>query len=95
MDHLQTWHGPSGKDAIDPTGERQGRMARLWRTLEKATPERQLLDRYAEEVGLGHVCIGVRCGSGDGRKIVVSILQQHGGRLLSYFAVGSVERLSP
>lgn len=93
-DHLQTWHGPSGKQAIDPTGESHSRLARLWRTLEKATPERQLLDRYAAEVERGNVCIGVRCNSGDGRKVVVSILQKHGGRMLSYFAMGSVERLS-
>ena len=94
VDHLQTWHGPSCRETIDPTGESHSRMARLWRMLEKATPERQLLDRYAEEVERGHVCIGVRCGSGEGRKVVVALLEQHGGRLLSYFAVGSVERLS-
>lgn len=94
-EHLQTWHGPAGKQTIDPTGESHSRIARLWRTLEKATPERQLLDHYAAEVERGHVLIGVRCGSGDGRKVIAGILQQHGGRLLSYFAIGSVERLSP
>jgi len=94
-DHLQTWHGPSGRETIEPTGESHGRMARLWRTLEKATTERELIDRYAAEVERGHVCIGVRCSSGDGRKVVVEIIQKHGGRLISYFSIGSVERLSP
>jgi nucleotide-binding universal stress UspA family protein len=94
-EHLQTWHGPSGKQTIDPTGESHSAIARLWRTLEKATPERQLLDQYGAEVERGHVLIGVRCSSGDGRKVIAGILQQHGGRLLSYFAIGSVERLSP
>jgi nucleotide-binding universal stress UspA family protein len=92
---LQTWHGPEGKDAIDPTGEKHGRTARLWRTLERATPERALLDRYAAEVDRGRVCIGVRCGTGDDQRAVADILERHGGHLISYFSVGSVEHLSP
>jgi nucleotide-binding universal stress UspA family protein len=92
-DQLQTWYGPASLDAIDPTGGRHGRTARLWRTLERATPERDLIDRYAAEVESGHVCIGVRVGAGEGRQIVTGILQRHGGHLISYFSVGSVERL--
>ena len=92
-DQLQTWYGPASLDAIDPTGDKHGRTARLWRTLERATPERELLDRYASEVQSGHVCIGIRVGAGDGRQIVTDILQRHGGHLISYFSVGSVERL--
>jgi nucleotide-binding universal stress UspA family protein len=94
-DLLQTWHGPAGHAAIDPTGEKHGRAARWWRTLEQATPERGLLERYATEVERGRVCIGVRCGAGQGRQVVVDILQRHGGHLLSFFTVGSVERVAP
>jgi nucleotide-binding universal stress UspA family protein len=91
---LHIWHGSTGRDAIDPTGEKHGRAAKLWRALERATPERDLLNRYAAEVESGHVCISVHCGAGEGRQIVASILQRHGGHLLAYFSVGSVERLS-
>lgn len=94
-DQLHTWRGPAGAAAIDPTGQRPGRMARLWRALEKATGERELLERYASEVESGHVGIGVQCGSGDGRRVLTEILRKHGGHLMSYFSVGSVERLSP
>jgi len=94
-DQLHTWHGPAGAAAIDPTGQRHGRLARLWRALEKATGERELLERYASEVESGHVGIGVHCGSGDGLRALTEILRKHGGHLISYFSVGSVERLSP
>jgi nucleotide-binding universal stress UspA family protein len=92
-DQLQTWYGPASLHAIDPTGGNHGRTARLWRALERATPERELLDRYAAEVEHGHVCIGIRVGAGEGRQVVATILQRHGGHLISYFSVGSVERL--
>ena len=94
-DQLHTWHGPAGAAAIDPTGQRHGRMARLWRALEKATGERELLDHYASEIERGHVGIGVQCGAGEGRRVLTEILRKHGGHLISYFSVGSVERLSP
>jgi hypothetical protein len=94
-DRLRTWHGPAGATAIDPTGQKHGRMARLWRALEKATGERELLEHYASEVERGHVGIGVHCGSGDGLRVLTEILRKHGGHLISYFSVGSVERLSP
>ena len=93
--HLHTWHGTSGKETIDPSGEKHGRIARFWRMLEKATPERELLDRYAEEVEKGRVCIGVRCGSSAAQQGVTQLLQRHGGHLISYFSVGSVEHLTP
>ena len=64
-DQLHTWHGPAGAAAIDPTGQRHGRMARLWRALEKITGERELLQHYANEVESGHVGIGVQCRSGE------------------------------
>ena len=70
-------------------------MARLWRALEKATRERELLEHYASEVANGHVGIGVQCRSGDERNVLAEILRKHGGHLISYFSVGSVERLSP
>jgi hypothetical protein len=70
-------------------------MARLWRALEKATGERDLLERYASEVARGHVSIGVHCGSGDGLRVLTEILRRHGGHLITYFSAGSVERLSP
>ena len=66
-DQLHTWYGPAGSAAIDPTGRNHGRMARLWRTLEKATPERDLLERYASEVEGGHVCIGIQIAIAAGR----------------------------
>ena len=94
-DHLHTWHGSSGAAAIDPTGQKHGRMARLWRALEKATGERELLEQYASAVENGHVGIGVHCGAGEGRRVLTEILQKRGGHLISYFSVGSVERLSP
>jgi nucleotide-binding universal stress UspA family protein len=93
-DQLHTWFGPDGSAAIDPTGRNHGRMARLWRSLERATPERELLERYANEVDAGHVCIGVQIGSPEAVRVAAGILEHHGGRLLSYFSVGSVERLS-
>jgi hypothetical protein len=94
-DRLHTWHGPAGAAAIDPTGHLHGRMARFWRTLQKATGERKLLEHYASEVENGHVGIGVHCGSGDGLRVLTEILRKHGGHLISYFSVGSVKRLSP
>ena len=94
-DQLHTWHGPAGAAAIDPSGQKHGRMARLWRALEKATGERELLEHYAREVERGHVGIGVHCGAGDGLRVLTEILRKHGGHLISYFSVGSVERLSP
>jgi nucleotide-binding universal stress UspA family protein len=94
-DQLHTWHGPAGTAAIDATGQRHGRMARLWRTLEKATGERELLEHYASEVKSGHVAIGVHCNSGKGLRVLAEILRKHGGHLISYFSVGFVERLSP
>ncbi|MEQ1907769.1 MAG: universal stress protein [Vicinamibacterales bacterium] len=92
--HLHTWHGTSGKETIDGSGASHGRMARFWRMLEKATPERELLDRYAQEVEKGRVCIGVRCGSGPAQQGVTELLQRHGGHLISYFSVGAVEHLT-
>ena len=94
-DQLHTWHGPAGAAAIDPTGHSHGRMARLWRALEKVTRERELLEHYASEVESGHVRIGVQVRSGEKRRLLTEILQKHGGHLISYFSVGSVERLSP
>ena len=93
-DQLHTWYGPAGSAAIDPTGRNHGRMARLWRTLEKATPERELLERYASEVEGGHVCIGVQIASRQGVRVLTDILKQHGGHLISYFSPGSVQHLS-
>jgi nucleotide-binding universal stress UspA family protein len=94
-DKLHTWHGPEGAAAIDPTGQGHGRMARLWRAMEKATGERDLLEQYASEIERGHVGIGVHCGAGEGRRVLTEILQKHGGHLITYFSAGSVERLSP
>jgi len=94
-DRVRTWYGPAGEKAIDPTGKDHGRTARIWRALEKATGERDLLDGYATAVREGHVCIGVRCGSGDGKDTVTAILRGHGAHLISYLSLGSVERLSP
>ncbi len=94
-DQLHTWYGPAGVAAIDPTGQKHGRMARLWRALESVTGERELLERYANEVERGHVGIGVHCGSGDGLRVLTDILRKHGGHLITYFSAGSVERLSP
>jgi hypothetical protein len=39
------------------------------------------------------VCIGVRCRTVD-RDIIADILRRRGAHLLSYFSIGSVERLS-
>jgi nucleotide-binding universal stress UspA family protein len=94
-DQLHTWHGPNGSAAIDPTGQKHGRMARLWRLLEKATPERELFERYASEIEAGHVCIGVQIASPEGVRVLADILKQHGGHLISYFSVGTVQHLSP
>lgn len=94
-DQLHTWHGPAGAAAIDPTGRKHGQVARLWRALQRATGERELLERYASEVESGHVGIGVHCRSGEGLRVLTGILRKHGGHLISYFSVGSVERLSP
>jgi len=94
QDQLHTWYGPAGSAAIDPTGRNHGRLARLWRTLEKAMPERELLERYASEVEGGHVCIGVQIGSQEGVRVLTDILKQHGGHLISYFSAGSVQHLS-
>jgi nucleotide-binding universal stress UspA family protein len=94
-DQLHTWHGPAGVAAIDPTGQKHGPMARLWRALETVTGERDLLENYASEVERGHVRIGVQVRSGEKRQLLTEILQKHGGHLISYFSVGSVERLSP
>lgn len=91
---LHTWHGPLGKEVLDPSGENHGRTAQIWRTLEKAMPERDLLDRYGAEVERGHVCIGVRCGSRASRDLVTALLAQHGGHLISYFSLGAVEHLT-
>lgn len=91
---LHTWHGPLGKEVLDPSGENHGRTAQIWRTLEKAMPERHLLDRYGAEVESGHVCIGVRCGSRAGRDLVTALLEQHGGHLIAYFSLGAVEHLT-
>lgn len=93
-DRLHTWHGPNGTAAIDPTGRNHGRAARLWRMLEKATPERELLERYASEVESGHVCIGVHGGTQEGVRVLTEIFKKHGGHLISYFSVGSVQHLS-
>ena len=92
-DQLHTWYGPAGSAAIDPTGRNHGRMARLWRTLEKATPERDLLERYASEVEGGHVCLGIQIASPQAVRVLTDILKQHGGHLISYFTVGSVQHL--
>lgn len=92
-DQMRTLLGTSGRQTIDPTGEHHSRAARLWRAMEKATPERGLIDRYATEAEQGHVCVGVRCRKAD-RDIVAGVLRRHGGHLLSYFSIGSVERLS-
>jgi len=92
-DQMRTLVGASGKETIDPTGERHNRAARLWRAMERATPERGLIERYAKEAEQGHVCVGVRCRTGD-RDTVAGILRRRGGHLLSYFSIGSVERLS-
>jgi nucleotide-binding universal stress UspA family protein len=94
-DQLHTWHGPEGAAAIDPSGEKHGRMARLWRALEGVTGERELLEQYSHELETGHVRIGVQCRSGSKRQQFTEILQRHGGHLISYFSVGSVERVSP
>jgi nucleotide-binding universal stress UspA family protein len=91
---LHTWHGPLGKDSIDPSGERHGRAARIWRTLERATPERDLLDRYGAEVEQGHVCIGARCGSRETQQVVAALLARHRGHLITYFSMGAVEQLT-
>lgn len=91
---LHTWHGPLGKEVLDPSGENHGRTAQIWRTLERAMPERSLLDRYGAEVESGHVCIGVRCGSRASRDLVAALLEQHGGHLISYFSLGAVEHLT-
>ena len=90
---MRTLVGASGKETIDPAGEHHHRAARLWRALEKATPERGLIERYAKEAAQGHVCVGVRCRAVD-RDAVADILRRRGGHLLSYFSIGSVERLS-
>jgi nucleotide-binding universal stress UspA family protein len=92
-DQMRTLVGASGKETIDPTGEHHTRAARLWRAMEKATPERGLIERYAKEAEQGHVCIGVRCRTVD-RDIIADILRRRGAHLLSYFSIGSVERLS-
>lgn len=91
---LHTWHGPLGKEVLDPSGENHGRAAQIWRTLEKVMPERDLLDRYGAEVEHGHVCIGVRCGTRDSRDMVTGVLERHGGHLISYFSLGAVEHLT-
>jgi nucleotide-binding universal stress UspA family protein len=93
-EQVHTWYGPAGYAAIDPSGRHHGRMARLWRTLERATPERDLLERYASEVDAGHVCIGVQIGSPEGVRVLTEILKQHGGHSISYFSVGSVQYLN-
>jgi len=92
-DQLHTWYGPGGSAAIDPTGQNHGRLARLWRTLERATPERELLEHYAKEVDAGHVCIGVQIASPEAVRVLADILKQHGGHLISYFTVASVQHL--
>jgi nucleotide-binding universal stress UspA family protein len=90
---LHTWFGPAGSAAIDPDGRHHGRMARLWRLLEKATPERDLLEQYASEVDAGRVCIGGHIDSPEGARVMADILKHHGGRLISYFSVGAVQHL--
>ena len=78
--HL-AWAG--WQDVLDPSGVNHGRAAQIWRRLEKVMPERDLLDRYGDEVEHGHVCIGVRCGSRDSRDLVAGVLGRHGGHLIS------------
>ena len=90
---LHTWHGPHGSAAIDPTGRNHGRLAKLWRTLEKAMPERELLEHYASEIEAGRVCIGVQIASPEGVRVLADIFKQHGGHSIAYFSLGSVQHL--
>jgi len=90
---LRTSFGSSGLAAIDPDGQMHGWIARLWRGAQRATGEHQTFAHYAEEVGRGHICVGVQCHSPREESIASAILDRHGAHFVNYFGAAMIETL--
>jgi hypothetical protein len=90
---IHTWFGPAGVAAIDPDGRRHGWGARIWRAAQRATGEHHTFERYAEEIGQGHVCVGVHCRTAHDARSAGAILGRHGGHYVNYFGAIMIETL--
>ena len=89
---IHTWFGDEGVRAIDPEGHSHGVIARLWRGAQNATGEHHTFERYAEEIGEGHICLGVHCAPYKA-PFVAAVLSRHGGHYLNYHGMTLVEHL--
>ena len=91
---LHTWYGPDGVRAIDPDGRRHGWTGRVWRAAQRATGEQHTFERYADELGEGHVCVGVHCRTAHDAMSATAVLSHHGGHYMNYFGAVMIETLT-
>ena len=89
-DHLHTRPGP-GAGAIDPTGQNTGGWRGFLAALESHRRTRVARAPATEIERSVGAWSPLRA---EGRRVLTEF-RKHGGHLISYFSVGSVERLSP
>jgi hypothetical protein len=85
--------GDDGVAAFDPDGREHGWLARVWRAAQRATGEHQTFEHYADELKLGHICVGVHCASMEAAERAATILQRHRAHYVNYFGPAMIETL--
>jgi hypothetical protein len=94
-EQLQVLCGEKGAERLDPTGERHGFLARLYRFVEKfGDMESKHLSEYKSELLRGHFLLAIDVAAEVDRARVLNVLKTHRATRVNFFGKWTVEGLS-